>query len=363
MNAEKKQLQAYCGNLYQVCGTRPYCLTDGRTNGCRCIDVRSGSGLDFTVVPDRAMDISLASYCGTNLAYLTAGAETHPAFYESFGNEWLRTFSAGLLTTLGPTYLGPACEDEGETLGLHGRMSTIPAERTADLSDPAEGRIELRGTMREAYPFGPKLQIDRVIRASAKAPVLEIEDTVTNYGGSAAPLCLLYHINFGFPLLSEDAQLLVPQENWTPADESSSACSRELVRRPDGGLPERNYAYSFAPTSSCRSVGIWNPALNGGLGVFIRFDPHQLPFMNQWILENPADYVAALEPATCPCESRSTLRKQGLLPMLEAGERRSFRVQIGVLRSEEEKAAMTDGSAFYDFSEDRRGEHTAENKY
>lgn len=206
MEQENNRLRAYCGNLYQVCGTRAYRLSDGRTDGCRCIDVRTGSGLDFTVVPDRAMDISLASYRGTNLAFLTASAETHPSYYESFGDEWLRTFSAGLLTTLGPTYLGPACVDEGEHLGLHGRFSTIPALHVSDLSNPQRGKIELRGSMQEAVSFGHKLQIDRVIRATAAAPVLELEDIITNYGGHSAPLYILYHINFGFPLLCEDPE-------------------------------------------------------------------------------------------------------------------------------------------------------------
>ena len=90
----------------------------------RATDINTGSGLQYTVLPDRAMDISLASYKGTNLVYLTCNGETNPAFYEQEGIGWLRTFAAGLFTTCGLTYLGSPCEDEGEQLGLHGRIST-----------------------------------------------------------------------------------------------------------------------------------------------------------------------------------------------------------------------------------------------
>ena len=66
----RKSLDPYVGNLLQLGGTRHYCLTDGQANGTRCIDVRTGSGFAFTVVCDRGMDISLASYKAKQLIYV-----------------------------------------------------------------------------------------------------------------------------------------------------------------------------------------------------------------------------------------------------------------------------------------------------
>ena len=126
---KKDELLQYIGNTAQIGGSRHYVLSDGRGRNMRAIDVNSGSGLHYTVLPDRGMDISLASYKGQNLVYLSCNGETHPAFYEPQGFGWLNTFTGGLLTTCGLTYLGAPVKDGDEELGLHGRYSTIPARQ------------------------------------------------------------------------------------------------------------------------------------------------------------------------------------------------------------------------------------------
>jgi hypothetical protein len=123
------------GHVAQVGGTRHYTLRDGRSKHVDAIDVDAGSGLCFTVLPDRGLDISLASYKGLNLVYLTPNGEAHPAFYEPEGLGWLRTFFGGLLTTCGLTYLGAPGIDGEQPLGLHGRYSW----RTISNADVAAG--------------------------------------------------------------------------------------------------------------------------------------------------------------------------------------------------------------------------------
>lgn len=127
----KNEIQQYIGNQLQIGRTRHYVLTDGWERNIRSIDVNSGNGLHYTMLPDRGMDISLASFKGTNLVYLTCNGETHPSYYEPESNGWLRTFTGGLLTNAGLTYLGSPVNGEGEELGLHGRYSTIPARQVS----------------------------------------------------------------------------------------------------------------------------------------------------------------------------------------------------------------------------------------
>lgn len=73
-----------------------------------------------------------------------------------------------------------------------------------------------------------------------------------------------------------------------------------------------------------------NKEIAGGLTVYIKFNPKQLPYLTEWKLENIKDYVLALEPANVPCESRNVLREMGILPYLAPGEKVNFRVEIGV---------------------------------
>ena len=65
------QLQAYAGNMDQLAGIERFELTEGRARGVRCARIYTGSGLEFTVALDRAMDIPLASFKGAPLNWLS----------------------------------------------------------------------------------------------------------------------------------------------------------------------------------------------------------------------------------------------------------------------------------------------------
>ncbi len=115
------------GDISQIGGVRVVELADGRERGVRAAQFRTASGLDFTVLIDRGMDIDRADYKGTPLCWRSATQSAHPAYFEPEGLQWLRSFFGGLLTTCGLTYAGHPTTDEGEELGLHGRISNVPA--------------------------------------------------------------------------------------------------------------------------------------------------------------------------------------------------------------------------------------------
>ena len=334
---ERLQKSVYVGNNYQLGGTRHYRLTDGRADGCRCIDVRTGAGLEYTIVCDRGMDISLASWRGVNLPFLTENAEAHPSFYDADRNEWLRTFTAGLLTTCGPSYLGDPCEDLGEPLGLHGRFSTIPARQVCDETDLEDGRICVTGKMVEAHPFGDKLVIRRTIESSFGGSSIRITDSIRNLGDKAAPFTMLYHVNFGFPFVDESAQIHVSSVQCAGYDTYSQERMNERfhMKPPAAENLEKNYLHTFDAKKPSACAYIWNRNILDGLAVYLRFSPEELPYMTQWMMENVRDYVAALEPANVPCMQRNELRKKNLLPMLQPGETREQHLEIGILHGNE----------------------------
>lgn len=334
---DREILQKYIGNTYQIGGTRHYRLDDGKSNGCRCIDVRTGSGLEYTVVCDRGLDISLASFKGINLVHLTENMESNPAFYNPQENEWLRTFSAGLLTTCGPTHLSSPCTDNNESLGLHGRWSSLSAKHLCDLTDFESGKIEISGTLYDCVLFGDKLKINRKIKSEYGKSSIIIEDKIKNEGGKPSPLNILYHCNFGFPLLDESAIVHVPSKSCSGYNEYSQQFVKERssIKSPDAKNMEKNYLHTFDTQDSCKTVWIYNKNINDGLAVYITFDSKQLPYLTQWVLEDIKDYVLALEPANVPCESRNILRQNNMLPFLQPGESADFRIEIGVIEGKE----------------------------
>ena len=123
-NLLRSDLQKRVGDMSQIAGLRSSNRTDGTEKGVSSIDFYTGTGFTFTVLPDRGLDISTASYRGIPLCWRSSTGDVAPTFYEPSGNGWLRSFYGGLLTTCGMTNVGPANKDEGEPLGLHdGRAS------------------------------------------------------------------------------------------------------------------------------------------------------------------------------------------------------------------------------------------------
>jgi len=101
---------------------------DGSQRGVRTVRLWNAAGLDFTVLAERGMSIGALSVQGVPYAYHSPIGVTHPAYLESQPLGWLRTWPGGFLTTCGLTQVGSACEDENQTLGLHGRAANQPAE-------------------------------------------------------------------------------------------------------------------------------------------------------------------------------------------------------------------------------------------
>jgi len=340
------QLLERVGTVNQIGGARRCRLEDGRATGTAAIEVDTGAGLRFTVLPDRGLDILRASYRGTNLAYLTPNGGAHPAFFEPAGMGWLRTFFAGLLTTCGLTYLGNPGRDGDADLGLHGRYTNTPARQVCDRSgwDGDEYRIELTGVIEEWMLFGDKLRLSRTISTALGAASLTVTDVVENFGYAPAPFTILYHINPGFPLLDEDSELILSAQSTAPCDDYSAPrmpAMREFTA-PVHGFLEENYLHTMAADAAGRAhAALLNRTLDGGLGLYASFDASTLPFMNEWKMLGPGEYVLGMEPCNAPCENRAILRERGQLPMLQPGESRTMRVEIGVLAGEEEIDAFS----------------------
>jgi hypothetical protein len=128
----------YVGDLSQITGIKLCEWVEGVERGLRVADVRTGSGLTFSMLLDRGMDIGLTSYKGMPLAWVSPTGFSHPIYFDPQDLQWLRTFGAGLLTGCGLTSAGAAGEDDGEPLGLHGRRSNLPA-RQVSISETWDG--------------------------------------------------------------------------------------------------------------------------------------------------------------------------------------------------------------------------------
>lgn len=327
--AHRASWKPYVGNAYQVCGTRHYTLTQGFSRGVNAIDVRTGGGLEYTILPDRGLDISLASFRGENLTYLTPNGEANASFYDAVGDGWFRTFFAGLLTTCGHENVGDACSDEGRSFGLHGRQNVIPAKNVCDLSTRG-GDILISADIEDSVCFGAKIRAKRTISSACGENIIRVTDEFENYGIKDEPLLLLYHINFGYPLLCEDTRVFVDAMKTEPYDDYSAENASHMFAfsKPNSDARETNYIHTLTNYARYSQSEIRHPS---GLGMYIRQKTDELPYLNHWKMENPVDYVLALEPSNVRCVGRRTLRETGELPILRAGEMTKIEIEFGIL--------------------------------
>ncbi len=330
-----RELLRRVGRLDQVAGIEPLVLDDGSARGVRALRVRTGSGLSFTVLPDRGMDLDAAEYRGVPLAWLSHTGVVAPSFRELQGEGWLRSFHGGLLVTCGLQNVGPPGERDGEALGLHGRISNTPASRVSHQArwDEEGCVLEVRGEVREARVFGANLVLRRTISTRVGESKVTIEDTVENEGFDPAPLMLLYHMNLGWPLLDETSHLVGPGAPPEPRDEEARGGLENWDRfdGPTPGFKERVFFHHpEADAGGWAEARLENPALEGGLALSVRFRPEELPEFIQWTMTGEGTHVVGLEPATCRVGGYEAEERAGRVIWLDPGEVRHFRLEIEV---------------------------------
>ncbi len=335
------EIEKLVGNLNQIGGTKHFEYNSGRAKGVSAIDVNTGAGLEFTVILDRGFDIESCYYKGINLVYKTPNGITNPGFYDPYGLGWLHTFFGGLLTTCGLTYFGPPGKDGEEELGLHGRYSTIPAEKICDLSrwEGDEYIIELKGTVEECVLFGDKLKLTRTLKTTLGSRKFTITDTIENYGFKESPLTVLYHMNMGFPLLDKGAELCISSGKVEPYTEWAKKGLEEhkIFSEPISGFQEQNYLHTMkGDRNGCGYAAMINKNLMGGLGLYLKFRLDSLPYLSEWKMMGEKDYVVGLEPCNTKIENRADLRKNRRLPIIKPGETIETEIEVGILEGEEE---------------------------
>jgi hypothetical protein len=78
--------------------------------------------------------------------------------------------------------------------------------------------MSITGIVKETQIFGPSLELKRTISGTIGKASIRIHDEVINRGNSMSPHMLLYHYNFGWPLVDEGTNIIW-KGDWAPRDE------------------------------------------------------------------------------------------------------------------------------------------------
>lgn len=334
----KAQATRIFGDMSQFADARESIMTSGKADGVRIIEVRTGSGLNFTVVPSRGLDIAWADYCGHPIAYISKTGLVSPAYFEKDGLGFLRGFYCGLLTTCGLTYFGAPCNDQGEELGLHGRISNIPAQEVSVSKQWVDDDyiITIKGKIVESCVFKENLVLSREIKVIAGERKITISDSIENAGFDEQPFMLLYHCNFGHPIVSENSVLLEPEGSRVrPRDKEGDMSRYNVFESPVHGYKEQVFYHDIPKFRGDMSyAAIFNKKIK--LGAYVRFNREQFSHFGEWKMMGEGDYVVGLEPSTTYPEGRALARERGELEFIKPGEIRKFDFSIGVFNELDE---------------------------
>ena len=331
-------------NVAQLGGIETSILDNGAGRGSRIAWVNTGTGLRFKVVLDRAMDIAEAFYNQHSLAWLSDLGIIPPQRLSDKGIDWLNTFGGGLLTTCGLMHVGgPEADTFGER-GLHGQIANIPAEIESIIQpDLFSGKLEMSitGRIKETKIFGPSLELKRTISATIGKASIKIHDEVTNRANTPAPHMLLYHFNFGWPLVDEGTDILWKGE-WQPREGGINnkifkegynfrKCPAPLEEHSGTGEAVAFINVAADDFGQC-ICGLNNARL--GIAMVMRFQKRQLPWLTNWQHWGKGEYVTGIEPGTHPPIGQAKAKEQKELIFLEPGEMRSYDVEIEVVEGE-----------------------------
>lgn len=311
----------YLSHAQQAYTLRRVTLEEGAARGTQVIEVVTADGLSVDILPDAGLDIGQARYRGRNVTFISKNGYDSPV---RAGREhgFLRSFPGGLLYTCGMRSTGGPHSDGDEWHPQHGRYHSLSAEQVCAFADG--DTLVVRGVVRETALFGCHLELTRVIRIPIFGADISVADTLVNRGHAPEEFALLYHCNFGWPLLSDTAELLLPEQRRTSPRNADAAAGLGQEQRctapiPVGTVPERVFFHE----DMAHAVTLRNAPQ--GMQMTLTWSD-TLPILAQWQNMIAGDYVLGLEPSNNYILGRRQERENGTLPVLAPGE--SVRTEV-----------------------------------
>jgi hypothetical protein len=336
----KEELLKKTGSLSQICGVRIAELAGGRGAGVQLAEFWTGGGLAFDVNLSRGMGIGAFYYKGVPFGWSSGTGDVAPWYYEPRAGGMDRSYAGGLMHNGGLRQVGAPCEDAGEELGLHGRISNLPADCVYTDGCWEEGAytVFVQGKVSEASALGEHLILKRRISARLGSRELRIDDRIENAGPRAEPLMFLYHTNFGFPLIDRGTRLIIPSEAVTDAASGAPVPESKygIFEEAHEGAGAAIYFHNVAASEGWSEYAILNDAL--GLGMRVSYERKNLPELIQWNCFERGRNVVEVGPANCKCFGRKEEREAGTLQFIEAWEEKEYHIALRVLEGAEEFA-------------------------
>lgn len=321
-------------------------LNGGLSDGVDTVELHNGV-MSCTVLPTRGMGLWRAQVGDIRLGWQSpVKGPVHPKYvnlFEDSGLGWLDGFDELMCRCGLESNGGPVTDERGRLLyPLHGRIANSPARMVAGFFDPDSKEVGVVGEVDETRLFHNKLCLTSTVSMPLGQPRLKIVDKVTNLSGEPGELQLIYHTNFGGPLLENGSKVIAPAKTVVPQTPRSAEGVQQWddYGSPEPGYTEMvNFIEMIADQDGNTEVLLKNA--HGTEGVSMVYSTKQLPYFTQWkSLQAIEDgYVTGLEPGVNLPNPRDFEAEHDRVIKLTPGEARTFELEIVVHTNPEQVEA------------------------
>lgn len=331
-------------------------LAGGKQEGVEIVTIDTWR-MQIVVCPTRGMGILAVSGAGVRLGWESPVQEVvHPKFVNlqaRGGLGWLDGFNewmcrCGLEWSGHPgtdKFTNNVGDEATMDLTLHGKIANTPASEVVLLVDRKPPHtIRLRGRVDERMFHGPKLELWTEIATDPGSTRFRISDVITNRGAQPQEFQVIYHANFGRPLLEEGSRVELPVERVTPFNARAAEGQKAWTEyaAPVAGYVEQVYQVRPLAGADGRTIVMLRDKA-GVKGCSMTYAVKDLPYFTLW--KNTAavadGYVTGLEPGTSFPSNRRNERKHGRVPKLAPGATWSASIDVRLLGTAGEVSAVS----------------------
>ncbi|MFK8260201.1 aldose 1-epimerase family protein [Erwinia sp. AnSW2-5] len=314
-------------------------LHGGKQEGSKVLTITSKNGLTISLSPTRGMDLLKVTGHGVRLGWDSPVKEVvNPAninLESRNGLGWLEGFNE-MMVRCGFEWTGHPVTKDGVIYTLHGKAGNTPASKVEVIvDDRAPHEIRIRGLLKETTFKKANLETWTELRYVPGSDAFTVHDVLTNQADYPHDYQIIYHSNFGTPILEKDARFIAPLKSVSPFNDYAK-------KGLDGwnvyGAPTKDFdEMVFNLTPKADSNGKTVAAVinsKGDKGASIEFDTRQLPLLTMWKNTDTLKqgYVTGIEPGTNYAYPVTIEKEQGRVKQLQPGQSTAFTLTYTLLK-------------------------------
>lgn len=316
MNPTTRELvsRGYVGSPDAVVQLRETAGDPHSGTGGRAFAVTLAGGLAFEVLPERGLDIGAAWYAGQPVGWRSPLGSPGPA---STPSGWLGRFGGGLLVTCGLDNIGSPRGGYGQHGSHHDTRAHDVAVTRVENPHGAPG-VRIAGTVDSLEVFGRRVRVHRTITSFADEPAIHLCDHIVNEGAWLAPVALLYHVNFGAPLVLPGTRIAIDAAHHEPREPSEAASEWAEFPEPVDRVTEAVWCHTGIGTvDGFATARVDSPA---GLVAEVVWRTTELPRLVEWVFPPRGAWALGIEPCNAPLWGPEREADGAGMPVLGPGE-------------------------------------------